>query len=224
LATALPKIDYSAFEGCSGLTSLTIPNSVTKINLWAFAYCSGLTSVTIGSGINDIGERTFLGCSGLTQVNIPSSITYIGYGAFTGCSGLTSINVDTASTYFTSEDGVLFSKYMGMLLMYPEGKQGGYTIPSSVTRVDSWTFAYCSALTSVSIPSGVTDIGEYAFTHCSGLTSITNLRTEPQTIDDDMFYGVDKSACTLYVPKASVKKYREAEGWKKFENIEPLPE
>ena len=70
--TSNDKLGYAAFSNCSGLTSLTIPSSVTSI-----------------------GESVFFGCSGLTSFTIPSSVTSIGWGAFCGCSGLTSIYVYT---------------------------------------------------------------------------------------------------------------------------------
>lgn len=84
-----------AFDGCSGLTSLTIPSSVTEIGGYAFSGCSGLTSLTIPSGVTSIGSEAFEGCSGLTSLTIPSSVTSIGDWAFEGCSGLTSIYVYT---------------------------------------------------------------------------------------------------------------------------------
>ena len=64
------SIGFSAFSGCSGLTSVTIPNSVTSIGYSAFSGCSGLTSVTIPNSVTSIGEYAFNGCSGLTSVTI----------------------------------------------------------------------------------------------------------------------------------------------------------
>jgi len=87
------SIGTYAFCGCSGLTSVTIPNSVTRIESCAFTYCSGLTSVTIGSGVTSIGNSAFHYCSGLTSVTIPNSVTDIGFCAFAGCSGLTSVTI-----------------------------------------------------------------------------------------------------------------------------------
>ena len=63
-------IGYCAFWGCSGLTSVTIPSSVTEIGPFAFSDCRSLTSVTIPSSITKIGDNAFSGCSGLTSVYV----------------------------------------------------------------------------------------------------------------------------------------------------------
>ena len=78
-------IDGGAFQDCTGLTSVTIPNSVTIIGYGAFEGCTGLTSVTIGNSVTSIGDYAFNNCSGLTSVTIPNSLTSIGNFAFTYC-------------------------------------------------------------------------------------------------------------------------------------------
>ena len=80
-----------AFFNCSGLTSVTIPDSVTSIGKRAFIGCSSLTSITIPDSVVSIGEQAFRGCSGLTSVTIPDSVTSIGWSAFSKCSGLITI-------------------------------------------------------------------------------------------------------------------------------------
>ena len=91
--TSNDELCMYAFSGSSGLTSLTIPSSVTEIGSYAFEDCSGLTSLTIPSSVTSIGYYAFSGCSGLTRLTIPSSVTSIDDNAFSGCSGLTSIYV-----------------------------------------------------------------------------------------------------------------------------------
>ena len=89
----MTSIGSSAFYKCSGLTSVTIGNSVTSIGSYAFYECSGLTSVTIPNSVTSIGYSAFNGCSGLTSVTIPNSVTSIGYSAFLDCSALTSVTI-----------------------------------------------------------------------------------------------------------------------------------
>ena len=82
-----------AFSGCTGLTSATIPSSVTTIGGGAFTNCSGLTSITIPNSVTSIGYAAFSGCTGLTSVTIPNSVTSIGDNTFSGCSGLTTVMI-----------------------------------------------------------------------------------------------------------------------------------
>ncbi|MBR5082225.1 MAG: C10 family peptidase, partial [Bacteroidales bacterium] len=88
---SLTSLGFCAFSGCSGLTSLTIPNSVTLIGEAAFYGCSGLTSLVIPNSVVSIGPSAFSGCSGLNSLTIPNAVSEIGNYAFSGCSGLTSI-------------------------------------------------------------------------------------------------------------------------------------
>lgn len=78
-------IGKSAFEDCSSLTFVAIPNSVTSIGSSAFEGCRGLTSIVIPSSVTSIGRRAFYECKGLTSIIIPNSVTSIGDDAFSGC-------------------------------------------------------------------------------------------------------------------------------------------
>ena len=82
---SVTSIGSSAFYGCAGLTSVTIPNSVTSIGVYAFHGCIGLTSIAIPNSVTSIGGNAFNNCSGLTSVTIPNSVTSIGDDAFYGC-------------------------------------------------------------------------------------------------------------------------------------------
>ena len=94
LPSGVTKICEYAFKGCSGLASLSLPSSVTLIGWCAFEGCSGLASLPLPSSVTEIRWSAFSGCSGLATLAIPSSVTSIGNGAFEGCSGLTSIYVN----------------------------------------------------------------------------------------------------------------------------------
>lgn len=117
------------FAGCSGLTSITIPDSVTSIRDGAFARCSGLTSITIPDSVTSIGEDAFSGCSGLTSVTIGEGVTSIDNWAFRGCSGLTSVTIGNS---VTSIGGRAFSGCSGLTSV---------VIPDNVTSIGEGAFA-----------------------------------------------------------------------------------
>ena len=191
---SVTSIGGYAFSGCSGLTSVTIGNSVMEIRSEAFSGCSGLTSVTIGNSVTEIAWNAFDGCSGvktliyaegctnilktglrsITSVTIPNSATSIGDGAFSGCSGLTSITIPNR---VKSIGNHAFEGCSGLTSV---------TIGNSVMEIRSEAFSGCSGLTSVTIPNSVTSIGDAAFRGCSGLTSIT-IPNRVTSIGDDAF-------------------------------------
>jgi hypothetical protein len=164
---SVTRILPGAFSDCTGLTSVTIPNSVTSIEgssaayCGAFSRCSGLTSVTIGNSVTSIGYYAFSDCTGLISITIPDSVTSIGGRAFSGCTGLTSV---TIGHNVTSIGGSAFSGCNGLTTI---------TIPDSVTSIGRYAFSGCTGLTSITIPDSVISIGEEAFSGCTGLTTVT---------------------------------------------------
>ena len=167
------SIGHSAFRDCFYLTSVSIPNSITSIGNSAFSSCRSLTSVAIPDSVTSIGISAFSYCRSLSSIDIPNSVTSIGKGAFYYCSNLTSINVDAANSHYLSMDGVLYDKDKTTLIQHPAGKTGAFSIPNSVTSIETRGFSDCSGLSSVDIPDSVESIGDYAFSGCSGLSSVT---------------------------------------------------
>ncbi|MFA7081604.1 MAG: leucine-rich repeat domain-containing protein [Bacteroidales bacterium] len=84
-------IGHNAFQNCTELTSITIPNSVTLIDDYAFHHCTGLTSMVIPNSVTLINSYAFAVCNELTSITIPNSVSHIDFSAFGGCTGLTSI-------------------------------------------------------------------------------------------------------------------------------------
>ena len=87
----MTSIGGGAFYECTGLTSVTIPGSVTSIGDYAFSGCSSLTSVTIPNSVTSIGHNAFDGCSGLTSITIGSGVKTIYEKAFANCPELTDV-------------------------------------------------------------------------------------------------------------------------------------
>ena len=196
--TSNDSIGRYAFSGCSGLTSLNLPDGITSIGDYAFSGCSGLTSLTLPAGITSISDYAFEGCSGLTSLNLPAGITKIDYGTFYNCRSLTSLNLPAG---ITSIGDYAFEGCSGLTSL---------TLPSSISEIGVNAFENCSELkevrfcindnldtyltkghpyidvdcgikyyindkeiTSIEIPSNVTTLGHYVFQKCSGLTSVT---------------------------------------------------
>ena len=192
------SIGSYAFYGCSGLTSIAIPDGVTSIGRAAFYGCSGLTSIAIPDGVTSIGGSTFYGCSGLTSVTIPDGVTSIGGSAFSWCSGLTSVTIpnsvtsigDEAFTGCSAIKIVVLPGRFQMSAIFPSSFRSitDATIAQDSTGIAGSMFSGCSGLTSITIPNGVTSIGNYAFSGCSGLTSIT-IPDGVTSIGSNAFYG-----------------------------------
>ena len=184
----------------------------------AFFHCSGLTSVTLGNSVTSIGDYAFGGCSGLTSITIPNSVTSIGNYAFNGCSGLTSITVESSNSNYDSRDNcnAIIETATNTLI----AGCNNTVIPNSVTSIGSEAFLNCCGLTSITIPNSVTSIGNYAFYGCSGLTSIKVCWSSSLSIPTNVFDSVNKTNCILYVPKGRSNLYKGAPTWKEFQNIQ----
>ena len=221
---SVTSIGSHAFEDCSGLTSVTIPNSVTSIGSWAFYLCYSLTSITIPDSVTSIGEGAFNNCSGLTSVTIPNRVTSIGGDAFANCYNLTSVTIPES---VTSIGEGAFSNCSGLTsITIPDSVTSigiyafdscsgltSITIGNSVTSIGEGAFTYCSGLRSVTIPESVTSIGSWAFDSCSGLTRITMLPTNPPTLGSDV---IPSNVTTITVPAGCGNTYKTAAGWSAY--------
>ena len=188
IPNSVTNIGGGAFLNCSSLTSVTIPNSVTSLESGAFNGCSSLTSVIIPNSVTSLGNGAFYGCSSLTSVTIPNSVTNIERSAFEGCSSLTEVHINSLSAWckidFTTDGYILHNGAS----LYLNGEEIiDLVIPEDVTEITFATFRGGN-FKSVTIPGNVTKIGGHAFYGCTGLTSIT-IPNSVTSIGSSAFYG-----------------------------------
>jgi hypothetical protein len=158
IPNSVTNIGFAAFDGCYSLTNVTIGKSVTSIGEFAFGYCTSLPNVTIPNSVTSIGQNAFENCTSLTSVTIPDSVTNIGGAMFQLCSSLASVTIGNSVTTIEVD-------FTGCTSLT------NVTIPDSVTSIDG-AFENCISLASVTIGNSVTNVGDYAFQSCSSLTTV----------------------------------------------------
>lgn len=184
LPPTLTAIGEGAFRKCSGLTSIEIPNSVKSIQAYAFYDCSSLSEVKLSTALTVIGKSAFDGTK-LTAVELPNSLESIGKCAFDNCL-LTSVYipdnvklidagafnceiiVGKDNSRFNSLNGILYSKDMSEIVLYPKNLNFCSDILNNISIIGDGAFYGCS-MTSIVLPATINGMGEWAFENCSQL-------------------------------------------------------
>ena len=166
-------IGAKAFYQCRKIEKIRIPDAVTYIGEYAFSFCSKLKDINIPQGIASIEAHTFEHCKEMQNINIPDTVTFIGEYAFNSCSKLKDINIPQG---VKSIENYTFHDCIEL---------ENINIPDSITKIGDCAFGSMSkitiagvvvsgcGITSISIPDSVTSIGNYAFSNCIYLTSVT---------------------------------------------------
>lgn len=128
---SVTKIGQSAFQDCTSLTSISLPNSITGIGYRAFCCCTSLASVSLPDSLSYIDDEAFCCCTSLTSISLPNSLTYIDEDVFCGCTSLTSISLP--NSLICTELGA----FRGCTSLTSN------TLPNSLTSVGSCTFQDC---------------------------------------------------------------------------------
>ena len=198
-------IGNSAFEKCTKLETIDIPNSVVTLGNSAFSGCTSLANVSIGNGVKTISKYAFNNCSSLESVHLGSSIESVGYHAFYGCTSLNSINWRNSIKYL----------YGGAF--YGCTSLGSVELSSKLELMDDDVFQGCTSLTDVTINEGCTVIGNSAFEKCTKLKTI-DIPNSVVTLGNSAFSG-----CS-YLTNASIGDGVKVVGKYAFNNCSDLKE
>ncbi len=180
-----------AFEGCTGLTGLTLNDSLAVIGSYAFSGCSGIRGiVTIPENVG-VGMAAFEWCSGIEELVLPHHIVFQsnpdkGY-VFQGCTSLTELDIPEGWTRIEKSSFAMCSNLLSVHL------------PESLTIIDGSSFSECTSLSEINIPEGVTEIGIGAFSKCSSLTHI-ELPVSLRTLGGQSFADCTSLSGILVVP------------------------
>ena len=201
------EMKYGAFINNESIKKVIIKELCLSIAAYSFFGCSNLTSIDIPDSVTSIGDYAFSNTS-LTSITIPKNVISIGENVFDGCSSLENIFVEQGNQNYSSENGVLFNSDQTILVCYPGGGEGVYSIPDTVTSIGKSAFRSCSSLTSITIPDRVTSIGEYAFYFCRNLAGIT-IPDSVTSIGDNAFSGCSNLVISCY-SGSKAQEYAEA--------------
>lgn len=172
------SIGVEAFSGCTNLTGVTIPSSVSRIGDYAFAFCA-LRNVMIPDSVTIVGDYAFFTCRGLTDISLPKHLAVIPRGMFTHCNLLNNVAIpDSVVTIGESA----FSNCLSLTET---------AVPDGVRLIDESAFNDCHRLAIVTVPDSVTNIGAGAFAGCDSLTSFT-IPNNLTRIEDETFFGCSR--------------------------------
>ena len=164
------KINTEVFCQRSDVTSVTLPEGLQYIGNKAF-YGTGITSLSLPNSITGLGDMALASCPALASINIGTGVSEVSSNAFINCPNLATITVAAGNTALKAEDGVLFSK-SGTSLYVCAAKgatKGDYTVPADVGYVYANAFAYCTQLTGITFPSTMVSSSNDMFIGCDNL-------------------------------------------------------
>ncbi|MBR5272487.1 MAG: leucine-rich repeat protein [Clostridia bacterium] len=154
-------IDQKALRNSRCIEEIILPKTITFIGDYAFSGLTDLKKINLPDSLLSIGAYAFENCTNLTKINIPSNVHFISPYAF-HTTKLKDITVSAYNNFYTAVDNVLFNKDKTLLVYCAQGKTGEYTIPNTVTKIETNAF-YCSKLSEINIPNSVSSINSYAF-------------------------------------------------------------
>lgn len=202
LPSGLQEIGSDAFHGCSNLQRIQIPEGVTSIAANTFGHCTNLKEVILPDGLLSIGTAVFAACDQLEKIVIPNSVMSIGERAFGSCYSLADVTLSSGQTVLGS---YVFENCPCLQSI---------VIPEGITTIESRAFNGCSKLKEFTLPSTLTRLNDRAFYAAALMEPIVVrcLATNPPIVGSSVWKGGSLApASKLYVPAASIEKYKSSD-------------
>lgn len=232
LPSSLTKVGVSAFENDEKLENIEFPSSIEYINSNAFAGCSSLRTSYIGGNIKRIGSEAFKNCTSIQTMVIDPTDGGIDIAGFEGCTNLESVTINNIVNNISAAAFKGCSKlrsftvegYGNKLAIGKSAFEGcsslkQFDFPDIDTTIGDRAFYGCSEFKYIHLYWCTTAIGASAFAQCTHLACIFADMLNPIKINKNVFEGVDKNACTLFVPEGKYQPYWLADEWGDFANI-----
>jgi len=170
LPNSLVELGSNCFSNCTGITEITLPDSLTQIGNGAFRGCTNLKGINIPDGLIYLGPWAFCNCTSLRQMVLPDSIEQLGHRAFSGCENLESINIPKDWKGLGSYNSTY---YDGGYVFEGCKKLTSITVPEGMTVLPGLAFDSCTYITTVHLPNSLVELGSNCFSNCTGITEIT---------------------------------------------------
>lgn len=200
------QIGENAFRGCTSITSIYLPRTLSVIEAFAFAGCTSLQSINTPQPLSVIGDYAFDGCISLKEFSLDASISTLGKGCFRGCGALAEVKFPSSFSEIPDE---AFYGCIGL---------GEIRLPSTVMHIGRDAFGRCHGVREIYLDRSVAMIGDGAFAECSRVEAITCLTATPPVCSVGTFAGI-RTDIPVTVMMSSLQNYRIAPGWNRFINF-----
>lgn len=201
------QIGENAFKGCTAITSVTLPKTLTIIEASAFAGCSALETINTPQPLSEIRDYAFDGCRSLKAFSLDASISVLGKGCFRGCASLKTVKFPTSFTEIPDE------------AFYGCASFEEIRCPATLMKIGEDAFGGCAHVKEIYLDRSVQSIGTKAFAGCLGVESITCLTATPPACSADTFDGIPTDI-PVTVMMSSEGNYQTAIGWNRFSNYQ----
>ena len=205
-------IANNAFNGCSNLLTVIMPDRITAIGREAFKDCSGLTSIGLPKNLIHIGVQSFAGCTLLQNLDIPTKLLSIGESAFEGCENAGKITIESIESWLNISFGnesanPLYQRGYLCLNSNVGATLTDIVVPSSITKIKDYALCGYQQLSSLKLHSKIASIGKRALYGCTGELQLDCPISSSYTDGDNPFYGSQFTKIAINYPIFTIGDY-----------------